>query len=115
MTNFRRAGSRAREVSASVRASVPQVREAEAALGARLVVAKNVMRLRIQRGYTQAQLADELGVTQSRIAQIEAARTNLQLDTLERLARVLGVEMATLVKSERPASAERLNSGAGAA
>jgi len=91
-------GTRARDLFAALRNEVPEFAEAERDLGSRLVVAKNVMRLRIQRGYTQRCVADELGVTQPRIAEIEGARANLKLDTLDRLARVLGVDTSSLFK-----------------
>lgn len=99
---FNRASSRAKSVFGAIREETPSVKAAEKALGSRLVVAKNVMRLRIQRGYTQKQLAEELGVRQPRIAEIEGARANLQIDTLDRLAKVFGVEAATLLKSDKP-------------
>jgi DNA-binding XRE family transcriptional regulator len=94
-------GTRAKDLFAALRNEVPEFAQAERDLGSRLVVAKNVMRLRIQRGYTQRRLADELGVTQPRIAEIEGARANLKLDTLDRLARVLGVETSSLFKVEK--------------
>jgi DNA-binding XRE family transcriptional regulator len=94
-------GTRAKDLFAALRNEVPEFVQAERDLGSRLVVAKNVMRLRIQRGYTQRRLADELGVTQPRVAEIEGARANLKLDTLDRLARVLGVETSSLFKVEK--------------
>lgn len=71
-------------------------------LRAEAVVTRNVMRLRIQRGYTQQRLAQELGITHPRIAQIESASANLQIDTLDRLAAVFGVEPARLLQVEKP-------------
>ena len=100
---FDRTASRAQDVFASIREEVPELAEVEKGLGSRLVVARNVMRLRIQRGYTQQQLAQELGVKQPRIAQIESASANLQIDTIDRLAAVFGVEPARLLQAEKPA------------
>jgi len=94
-------GTRAKDLFAALRNEVPEFAQAERDLGSRLVVAKNVMRLRIQRGYTQLRLANELGVTQPRIAEIEGARANLKLDTLDNLARVLGVATSSLFKVEK--------------
>lgn len=96
--SIRAEGRRAAEVFAGIEEASPGVRAAEAALGSRAVVARNVLELRVQRGYTQARLAAELGVTQPRVAEIESARANVQLDTLDRLARVLGVEPAALLR-----------------
>jgi ribosome-binding protein aMBF1 (putative translation factor) len=100
---FERQGSRAADVFAAIREEVPEVARAERELGSRLVVARNVMRLRIQRGFTQQRLAQELGVKQPRIAQIESASANLQIDTLDRLAAVFGVEPARLLQADKPA------------
>lgn len=103
----RREGSRARDVFTAIRKETPGFVEAEKDLGSRIVLARNVMRVRIQRGYTQKRLAEELGVRQPRIAEIESARANLQIDTLDRLARVFGVETATLLTAEKtPLAAE---------
>jgi ribosome-binding protein aMBF1 (putative translation factor) len=98
---FDRQGSRAKDVFAAIGEEVPEMARAEKALGSRLVVARNVMRMRIQRGYTQQRLAQELGVKQPRIAQIESASANLQIDTLDRLAAVFGIEPARLLQVEK--------------
>lgn len=100
---FDRRKSRAKDVFATIHEDVPELSQAEKALGSRLVVARNVMRLRMQRGYTQQRLADELGVKQPRIAQIESASANVQIDTLDRLAAVFGVEPARLLQTEKTA------------
>lgn len=103
---FERKGSRAADVFSSIREEVPGLAEAEKALGSRLVVARNVLRLRVQRGFTQQRLAQELGVRQPRVAQIESAQANLQIDTLDRLAAVFGVEPARLLQAEKPAAVD---------
>ncbi len=104
---FDRKGSRAKDVFAAIREEVPEFAQAEKALGSRLVVASNVMRLRIQRGMTQQQLAWELGVSQPRIAQIESAGANLQIDTIDRLAAVFDVEPASLLQTGARAKSPR--------
>jgi DNA-binding XRE family transcriptional regulator len=78
----------------------PEIEKAEKAAGSKLVVASNVLRLRVQRGMTQKQLAAALGVKQPRIAQIEGAEANLGLETLDGLARVFGVDTAALFASD---------------
>lgn len=99
---FDRTTSRAKNVAAAIRAERPEVAAAEKGLGSRLTIAKNVVRLRVQRGYTQTQLAELLDIRQPRIAEIEGARANLQVDTLDRLAKAFGVEASTLLKRDRP-------------
>jgi ribosome-binding protein aMBF1 (putative translation factor) len=104
---FDRKKSRLSDVFAAIRQEVPELAQAEKELGSRLVVARNVMGLRIQRGLTQQQLAQALGVKQPRIAQIESASANLQIDTLDRLAAVFGVEPARLLQAEAPSVRSR--------
>lgn len=104
---FDRKGARAADVFAAIREDVPEFAQAEKELGSRLVVARNVMRMRIQRGWTQQQLARELGVTQPRVAQIESASANVQIDTLDRLAAVFAVEPARLLQPAKPSGAPR--------
>src|SRR5688572_5525013 len=99
-----RKGTRAADVFAAIRDEVPGFAQAEKELGSRRVVARNVMRLRIQRGWTQQQLAREMGVTQPRVAQIESAGANVQIDTLDRLAAVFGVEPARLLQPGKPSA-----------
>lgn len=84
----------------------PEIAEAEKAAGSKLVVASNVLRLRVQRGMTQKQLAAALGVKQPRIAQIEGADANLGLDTLDALARVFGVDTAALFATDEARHAD---------
>lgn len=55
------------------------------------VLASNVYRLRKDRGLTQEQLAEAVGVRQPRIAEVERGDANPRLDTLAKLAYALGV------------------------
>ena len=70
-------------------------------MGSRLVVARNVIRLRMRSGITQTALARRVGTSQPRIAQIESAQANVTLDTLDRIAAAFGVQTATLFKQPR--------------
>ncbi|HEX8210956.1 MAG TPA: helix-turn-helix transcriptional regulator [Longimicrobium sp.] len=72
---------------------------AERKLGSRLVLARNVLRLRVQRGMTQRELAEKAGMRQPRVADIEAARSNAQLDTIDALAKALHVPAARLIEA----------------
>jgi transcriptional regulator with XRE-family HTH domain len=51
-----------------------------------------VSELRKQLGFTQTELADSMGVTQSALSQIES-RDDIQLSTLRRLVYALGGEL----------------------
>lgn len=75
------------------------------------VLASNVYRLRKDRGLTQEQLAEAVGVRQPRIAEVERGDANPRLLTLARLAFALGVPVSALLdpdhldRMEEPAPA----------
>ena len=86
----------ARDLAAEVRSENPAIAVAEEELS--MVLARNILRLRNQRGMTQRELARALGVSQPRIVEIEGARTMARIDTVGRLAAVFGVEPWRLLK-----------------
>jgi DNA-binding XRE family transcriptional regulator len=94
----------ARDLAAAVRRENPAAAVAEEELPA--VLARNVLRLRNQRGMTQRDLARALGISQPRIAEIESARTTARIDTVAKLAAVFGVEPWTLLKRRPEPSRE---------
>ena len=94
-----------RDLSEQVRRQIPAVVEAESETT--VILARNVLRLRNQRGMTQRELARALGVSQPRIAEIEGARTSARIDTVGRLAAVFGVEPWMLLK-RRPGPSREL-------
>ena len=55
----------------------------------RLSVAQQIKDIRLQMGYTQAEMAKRLGVIQQFISKMETGRENLTVDTLKRIAEVL--------------------------
>jgi len=82
-----------------------------------LRLAQDLVALREKRGFTQAELARRLGVSQPAIAKIESGRAaNLQLKTLVRIATALGGEVVLKLrgKASPPAadSASRKSAGA---
>jgi transcriptional regulator with XRE-family HTH domain len=90
--------TRARDLFASIRKDNPKIQEAERKLGPKLILARNVLRLRAQRGWTQQALADHAAMRQPRIAEIESARSNTQIETLMRLSDALGVPPYALLQ-----------------
>lgn len=88
---------RARDLFTEMRREDSAMVEAERQMGIKLILARNLLRLRIQRGMTQSALAKAAGLRQPRIAEIEAARSNPQLETLDRIATALGVRVESLV------------------
>ena len=65
---------------------------------ARRIVARNLRRLRLARSMTQEQLAQGAHVLQAQISKIEAGKINARLDSLERIATALGVNLAELMQ-----------------
>lgn len=63
------------------------------------VVGENIRRIRHQRGLTQEQLAEELGLSVRYLAGVERGERNLSLDTLDDLAERLRVQTEALLPS----------------
>lgn len=61
-------------------------------------VARNVRRLRLERGWTLDALASRAKVSKGMLVQIEQTRTNPSLGTLCRLSDAIGVSLARLVE-----------------
>ena len=59
-------------------------------------VAKNIRRLRQERGYSQERLAEICGYHRTYIGSIERGERNITLSTLEALAKGLGVPVTEL-------------------
>lgn len=58
-------------------------------------------RLRLRRGWSQEDLADECGLHRTYIGAIERLERNITLETLEKLAVGLGVEPPDLLSQAR--------------
>ena len=58
------------------------------ALSERMSIAQQIKDIRLQLGYTQAEMAKKLGVIQQFISKLETGRENLTIDTLKRIADV---------------------------
>lgn len=63
---------------------------------ARLLLAKNLRRLRLARGWSQEELADLANFHRTYVSQLERGITNVTIDNLQRLAEVLGIEIPEL-------------------
>jgi transcriptional regulator with XRE-family HTH domain len=60
-------------------------------------VAERLQQLRKRRNLTQAQLADQAGISRGYLARLETARQDPTLTTLEALAKALGVKVSRLL------------------
>ena len=63
-----------------------------------IVVGRNIRRLRLARGVSQEELADEIGVHRTYMGGVERGERNLTLRSLERLAERLGVTPLSLLE-----------------
>lgn len=64
----------------------------------RRIFAANVVRLRAEKGLTQEELAHEVDMNRAHLSEIENGKTYVGLEILEKIADVLGVEGADLLK-----------------
>ena len=62
-----------------------------------ITIGKRIRQIRMERGWTQAALAEKSGVEPSNISHIERAATKLSLPTLIRIANALEVSLDELV------------------
>ena len=73
----------------------------------REIVAYNVRKLRLSKDVSQEQLAALAGFHRTYVSQVERCVTNISVDNIERLARVLDVESWILLKpSDRDVETE---------
>ena len=71
----------------------PEVRKALEETELEFQIARNLIKLRIEKGLTQAQLAKKLKTKQSVISRVEGAQTTPSLSFLKRLAQALNVSL----------------------
>jgi transcriptional regulator with XRE-family HTH domain len=67
---------------------------------ARTVIASNLRRLRKSKGLSQEALADLAGIHRTYVGCVERSEKNISIDSLERLAKALNVEVSELVRRE---------------
>jgi transcriptional regulator with XRE-family HTH domain len=64
---------------------------------AKRLLARNLRQLRLQRSWSQDDLADAARVRQALVSALEVATANPTLESLDKIAAALGVEIADLV------------------
>ncbi|CCD95761.1 Uncharacterized HTH-type transcriptional regulator y4dJ (modular protein) [Bradyrhizobium sp. ORS 375] len=63
---------------------------------ARQALARNLRRLRLDKGLTQEELANAAGLRQALISELEAGKLDVRIDTLSRVAIALDATLAEL-------------------
>ena len=66
------------------------------------VVARNVRRLREQRGLSQDELGERAGITRNYVGMIERRESSPSIDVIEKLAKALGVSPTGLFEEKGP-------------
>jgi len=74
---------------------------------ARRQLARRVRLLRLVRGWTQEQLADECGLHRTFVSLVERGRCNISLDNLERLAAAFELGLSELFIMPDPGARRR--------
>lgn len=72
-------------------------------------IRENLKRLRAARGMTQAEVAQRLGVTRQAVSSYESGRTMPDLETLKRLADILGCDLDALLYGQSKAQRRQRN------
>jgi transcriptional regulator with XRE-family HTH domain len=76
-------------------------------MGIRQDFARNLRRIRTEKGFSQEALALEAGIDRTYISALERSVYSASLDMLEKLAQVLDVEPAALVERAKRVSRSR--------
>ena len=84
------------------RLSTPEARQAYWAAMRAFHIGEEVRRLRTERGLSQRELAERMGVTQSVVARLEAGGVEPRLSTLDRVAQALNVELEVHFQAGTP-------------
>jgi len=71
----------------------PEYRQGKAALQAHFALGDAVLRARVQRGWTQAELARKVGTKQANISRIEAGLSNPTLKLIQKIIQTLDLEL----------------------
>lgn len=67
-----------------------------------LNIANRILSARVALGLTQGDVGEAAGSKQSKISELEAMKGNPRLDTLDRIAKVLGLAVDLVPRSEEP-------------
>ena len=69
-------------------------------VGDNMNLGDNIKKIRKEKGLTQKQLGEKLGVSQAAIGQFESGKQNLKIDTLHKIAEALNVAIQDIVSDD---------------
>lgn len=64
----------------------------------KLIVSQNLRAERVEAGYTQQQIENELGFARTSMSYVESGRTRLSLHRAAQIAKLLGIKIDDLVE-----------------
>ncbi len=70
-------------------------------MGLKQTVARNVRRLRLERGYTQEELSERAGINRNYTGMIERQERSPTVDMLEKLAKALKIDPVAFLTAGR--------------
>ena len=73
----------------------------------RQIIARNILRERTVRGWSQAELARRSNRNQARISELEAGQVNHRIDTIEAVASAFGVPVASIMMPDRQTNSRK--------
>ena len=82
----------------------PKVASVQRQLQPKLDLGRQILHLRLERGWTQKELAERAGTKQANISRLENGLLNPSVDMLRRVAEALGVDLTISFTMPRSAS-----------
>ena len=82
-----------------------EVQEKQANIGARTNARKVALRVLVildERGMSQAELAEKMGVSRQQVTKILKGEENFTFETIDKLEKALGVTLITIAPREKP-------------
>jgi transcriptional regulator with XRE-family HTH domain len=67
----------------------------------RATLARNIRRLRLEKGFSQERLADAAGLHRTYVGSVERSERNISIDNIARLAKALGSNPSDLLKDRQ--------------
>ena len=86
----------------------PEYAAAEEELRPILDIANDVLRLRLEKGWSQAELAERMGTKQANISRLENGLANPSVEFLQKLAEALGTKLIVHLGAKEPAGHTKL-------
>lgn len=66
-------------------------------MSARLIFSRNLRKIRLAKGLSQEDLAEESGLHRTYVSSVERGERNISVDNMEKLARALNVDIRKLL------------------